>query len=43
MVGHADQIQIQILEDAVEMVSALKDIAYTRTITKMGEDFMTDV
>ena len=27
----------------MEMLSTLKDIAYTRTTTKMGEDFMTDV
>ena len=32
----------QILED-VEMVGALENMAYTRTITKMGEDIMTDV
>ena len=30
----------QILDEAVEMVGALKNVAYTRTITKMGEDIM---
>ena len=33
----------QILEEAVEMVSALEEVAYTSNITKMGEGIMTDL
>ena len=32
-----------IQEEAVEMVGALETVAYTSTITKMGEDIMTYV
>jgi hypothetical protein len=33
----------QIQEEAVELVGALENMAYTNTITKMGEGVMTDV
>jgi hypothetical protein len=33
----------QIMEEAMEMVSALEEVAYTNTITKVGDPIMTDV
>jgi hypothetical protein len=33
----------QIMEEALEMVGALENVAYTNTITKMGEDILTNV
>ena len=33
----------QIQEETVELVGALENVAYTSTITKMGEDIMTNV
>jgi hypothetical protein len=39
----ATRSDYQILEDAFEMVGALENMAYARTITKMGEEIMTDM
>ena len=41
--GLAMRTDDQIQEEAVELVGALENVAYTNTITKMGEGVMTDV